>query len=60
MDDIGKPVCQIDAQKQGYRQSKSGIVISFLIHPDDPHEGLMQLALGDVVRLFITKPEIGA
>lgn len=56
---IGEILCVIDAQKSGYRQSKGGIVVSFTIHPNDPHNKLMELDLHEVVRLYVTKPKIG-
>jgi hypothetical protein len=55
-----KAIAVVDAQKHSYRQSKQGIVISFLLHPQDNLTELMKLELGDVVRLYVTKPEIGA
>lgn len=54
------PIAAVDAQNHSYRKSKSGIVVSFLIHPNDPHEGITKLDLGEVVRLYVTKPNIGA
>lgn len=52
-------IAKVDALKTSYRQSKSGIVVSFTIHPDDKHEELMKLDLGEAVRLYVTKPNIG-
>lgn len=52
-------IAKVDAQKYSMRQSKSGIVISFLLHPDDDLSVLMKLDLDEVVRLYVTKPNIG-
>lgn len=42
---IKQPV-KVEAQKTGYRQTKSGIVISFTIHPEDAHEDLANMPIG--------------
>lgn len=60
MDTSEQPIAAIDAQKTAYKQTKAGISITFTIHPDDEHKKLMELPLGEVVRLYVTKPSIGA
>lgn len=60
MEENETPIAVVDAQKTGYRQTKTGISVTFTIHPDDKHEELMKLSLGDIVRLYVTKPSIGA
>lgn len=53
------PIANVEAQNHSYRKTKSGIVVSFLISPHDPHDELMKLDLGEVVKLYVTKPEVG-
>ena len=57
---IGKPIFAGDAIKQSYRQSNKGIIVSFIINEEDMSDLLAGLKLGEVVRLFVTIPEMGA
>lgn len=53
-------IASCEAVKTSYRQTKSGIAVTFTIHPSDIHDKLALLELGTTVRLYVTKPEIGA
>lgn len=57
---IGTPIFAGDAIKASYRQTDKGISITFLINPEDVSAELSLLALGEVIRLFVTRPEMGA
>lgn len=46
-----------EARKVSYRQTKDGVVIAFVIHPNDPHTELAIAPLG--IRLMIGYAEIG-
>ena len=57
---IGEPIFAGDVIKQSYRQTDKGISVTFLVNPEDMTEQLAMLGLGEVIRLFVTKPEMGA
>jgi hypothetical protein len=55
-------IAACEAIKTGYQQKKGGTFVTFLIseNPDDSHEGLTTLPLGEVVQLYVTKKDQGA
>lgn len=59
-DQIGTPLFAGDAIKASYRQTDKGISITFMINPEDVTKELALLGIGEVIRLFVTKPEMGA
>lgn len=57
---IGEPICACDAIKAIFKQDKKGIWITFILNPEDVSSALMETPIGEVVRLFVTKPDMGA
>lgn len=54
-----RPIASCEATKHSYRQTSRGVVISFLVHPDNVQQEFASMPLGDVVKLYVTKPDIG-
>ena len=53
------PVGTFEAQKHSYRQTSKGVVISFLVHPENVQSQFAAMPLGDVVKIYVTKQDIG-
>lgn len=55
------PIAAGEAMKVNYAQKKGGTFITFKLseNPDDNFSGLVDLNLGDPIRLYVTKAEIG-
>lgn len=59
-DQIGKPILAADAIFAAMKKDKKGIFMGFYVNPEDITQQALSLNLGDVVRVFITIPELGA
>lgn len=42
------------------QKGEDKMLVSFLLNPVDVHDKLAMLPLGEIVKLYVTKPEIGA
>ncbi len=54
--EIVKEVVKVEAVKTSYRQTKTGVVISFTLHPDDDHKQLADMQIG--TRVVLAAAEI--
>ncbi len=54
--EIVKEVIKVEAVKSSYRQTKTGVVISFTLHPDDDHKQLADMPIG--MRVVLGAAEI--
>jgi hypothetical protein len=54
-------ICECEAIKTGFRQTKDGDFITFKIDktPDNDISGLIDIDLGDIVILKVTKQDTG-
>lgn len=52
-------VTKFEAKKHGYRQTKDGVVVSFVLHPNDVDAALAAAPLGTMYALGIVEVEAG-
>lgn len=57
---IGRPIIAADAVLAKLVKEKKGIFVGFWINPADITPEMLAADYGDVMRLFITQPEMGA
>ncbi len=53
------PIASCEAIKASYRQTSKGIAVTFLLQPEDVHEQLAMMPLGEVCQLYVTMKEQG-
>lgn len=54
-----EPIAACETIMVAYKKTAKGIAVTFLIQPLDAHEKLALLPLGEIVKIYITKPQIG-
>lgn len=59
-DTTEKPICSCEAIKSSYRQTSKGIAVTFLLQPEDVHDGLALMRLGEVCQLYMTQKDLGS
>lgn len=57
---IGTPILAADATLAVLKKDKKGILLAFYVSSEDMTDEMLRADLGDVLRLFVTKPELGA
>lgn len=57
---IGKPILAADAILAVMKKDKRGIFIGVYINPEDMNDATLRVNIGDVMRIFLTVPELGA
>lgn len=57
---IGTPILAADALLAVLKKDKKGIFLGIYVTPEDVTDAVLRLNLGDVMRVFITVPDIGA
>lgn len=53
------PICSCEAIKASYRQTSKGIAVTFLLQPQDVHEKLAMMPLGEVCQIYVTQKDMG-
>jgi len=54
------PIAACDAIKMSMKQTGKGHILTLSLNPDDVTDALNRVPIGEVIKIYITKPDLGA
>ena len=60
MDHKEKAIAECEAIKMKMSQTGKGIILVLSLQPDDVTDELNRVPIGDVIKVYITQPNLGA
>ena len=53
------PLAACDAIKMAMKQTGKGIILTLSLNPEDVTDALNRVPIGEVIKIYVTKPDIG-